>query len=217
MMTILYTGYLWGQDSFQNCACMDCIFSGPHHLSLWHPWGRPQHAGGFLGYDGSIKDQKWFKSPSKPFRWSEAHTPEDAIESAAKSDVEFLCKQRNVQVTDVNREALDDAFQDKTTAVLKSFAETNSKYTALENDLKELCNDFADWLPIERKVITEGAGKDNQFIFTYTGPPAFRNRKDQFTVRLLQLLQEPKRAQVEPSVSPNCKKQQSITKLLQQN
>lgn len=88
---------------------------------------------------------------------------------------------------------------------MKSYAESNSRYAALKNNLNQLCKDFADWLPIEPTVITEGAGKGNKIIFKYTGPLGFRERKDDFTVKLLKVLQEPVEVQDEPPVSPYCK------------
>lgn len=41
-----------------------------------------------------------------------------------------------------------------------------------------------------------------QFIFKYNGPP---NHKEQFAIRLLEVLQGAKQAQDGPLVSPNCK------------
>ena len=75
----------------------------------------------------------------------------------------------------------------------------------MENELRSLCYDFADWLPIEPTIITEGTGQGNQIILRYNGPPGFPHRKDQLAIRLLQMLQGPKHAKDEPPLTPNCK------------
>ena len=149
------------------------------------------------------------------------HTHEDAIEGAAQATIEYLCDHRNVRVHDVNREALNrkskkllaaefwsDAFQEKATAVLQTYATTNNQFTAMQEQLRTLCHDFADWLNLEPVVLTEGAGQGNHMILKYNGPLGFPDRKDQFAIRLLQVLQGPKQAKDEPPFTPNCKNHQ---------
>ncbi|TVU38032.1 hypothetical protein EJB05_11379, partial [Eragrostis curvula] len=144
------------------------------------------------------------------------HTKHDARESACKNAVKFLCNLRKVTVRDVNYKNLkktnkklmaaefwSDAFQAKSTEVLKSYAEANNRFALMEQQLKDVLTNFLDVLHVEQTVITKGAGKPNQFIFQYNGPPGYPTRMDQLGLALLQLLQGPKKEEDQPHYSPD--------------
>ena len=75
----------------------------------------------------------------------------------------------------------------------------------MENELRSLCYDFVDWLPIKPIILREGAGQGNKIILQYNGPSGFPRHKDQPVICLLQVLQGPKHAKDEPPLTPNSK------------
>ncbi|TVU16945.1 hypothetical protein EJB05_32949, partial [Eragrostis curvula] len=141
----------------------------------------------------------------------------EAIQHCAKEFIKELCENRNVRVKDVNFSALKktkkrllaaefwaEVFQEKTTEVLKVYAENNTKYAELHGDLSNICGNFQDLLPLETTFVTKGAGKGNKLLFVYNGPPGYPRRIDKLALAILQALQGPKKEEMPPPGGSLC-------------